>query len=79
MLIITSKFIGMNAWVLFSTVPILLILWIAFADHQEFKAATRLLAPLCAPSSHELRSAAGRIHPPGLLDKALADFNLVYE
>ena len=47
---------------------------------QEFTAATRLLAPLCAPSSPELRSAVGRIYlQAGLLDQALTEFNLVSE
>lgn len=50
-----------------------------FGD-QEFTAATRLLAPLCTPSSPELRSAVGRIYlQAGLLDQALTEFNLVSE
>ena len=51
-----------------------------FSDYQEFTAATGLLAPLCTPSSPELRSAVGRIYlQAGLLDRALTEFNLVSE
>lgn len=53
---------------------------VGFAAHQEFTAATRLLAPLCTPLSPELRSAVGRIYlQAGLLDQALTEFNLVSE
>jgi hypothetical protein len=53
---------------------------IGFAVGQEFTAATRLLTPLCTPFSPELRSAMGRIYlQAGLLDQALAEFNLVSE
>ena len=86
-LIIASQFIEMKV-----RVPLILLLVVLtprsylllrctiFAGHQEFTAATRLLAPLCTQSSPELRSAVGRIFlQAGLLDQALTEFNLVSE
>jgi len=79
-LIIASQFIEMKVCVPFLLAPILPIRRVAFTDYQEFTAATRLLAPLCTPSSPELRSAVGRIYlQAGLLDQALTEFNLVSE
>jgi len=74
-LIIASQFIEMKVWIFLSLLPVLLT-----AYHQEFTAAASLLAPLCTPSSPELRSAVGRIYlQAGLLDRALTEFNLVSE
>ena len=86
-LVIASQFIEMKVRVLLSLGLMPLTVRpcpssqrVAFADHQEFTAATRLLAPLCTSSSPELRSAVGRIYlQAGLLDQALTEFNLVSE
>ncbi|KAF9647421.1 hypothetical protein BDM02DRAFT_3098171 [Thelephora ganbajun] len=59
---------------------IALIIASQFIEMKEFTAATRLLAPLCTSSSPELCSAVGRIYlQAGLLDQALAEFNIVSE
>jgi len=79
-LIIASQFIEMKARVLLSCFAMFLTQFIELVDYQEFTAATRLLTPLCTPTSPELRSAVGRIYlQAGLLDQALKEFNLVSE